>query len=60
MAWELGVYDDHPFGNLRRLQDEIFRAVRLVVDTGLHHQRWTREQAITFMADATDNPNPQW
>ena len=34
-------------------RDEMFRAVRLVVDTGLHHKRWTREQAISFMARAT-------
>jgi uncharacterized protein (DUF885 family) len=55
VAWELGVYEDDPYGNLGRLQDELFRAVRLVVDTGLHHKRWSREQAIAFMADATGN-----
>ncbi len=50
---ELGAYKDDPLGDLGRLQDELFRAVRLVVDTGLHHKRWTREQAIRFMQDAT-------
>ena len=55
VAWELGVYEDDPYGNLGRLQDELFRAVRLVVDTGLHHKRWSREQAIAFMAEATGN-----
>jgi len=35
--------------NLGRLQAEMFRAVRLVVDTGMHRKRWTREQAIDFM-----------
>jgi uncharacterized protein (DUF885 family) len=53
IAAELGYYDDDPFGDLGRLQDELFRGVRLVVDTGLHHKRWTREQAIAFMQGAT-------
>jgi uncharacterized protein (DUF885 family) len=50
---ELGVYENDPLGNLGRLQDELFRAVRLVIDTGLHHKRWTREQAIRTMRDIT-------
>jgi uncharacterized protein (DUF885 family) len=53
MMAERGVYDDDPLGNLGRLQDELFRAVRLIVDTGLHHKRWTREQAIRTMRDVT-------
>lgn len=48
LAWEAGFQKD-PLDNLGRLQAELFRAVRLVVDTGLHHQRWTREQAIDYM-----------
>ena len=52
LAWELGFQDD-PLDNLGRLQAEMFRAVRLVVDTGLHAQRWTREQAIAYMQDKT-------
>ncbi len=52
LAWELG-YQDDPYDNLGRLQDELLRAVRLVVDTGLHNQRWSREQAIEYMADTT-------
>jgi uncharacterized protein (DUF885 family) len=55
VAWELGMYEDDAYGNLGRLQDELFRAVRLAVDTGLHHKRWTREQAIAFMSDVTGN-----
>ena len=50
---ELGAYRDDPLGDLGRLQDELFRAVRLVVDTGLHHKRWTREEAIAWMLNAT-------
>lgn len=49
LATELGVYRNDPFGDLGRLQAEIFRAVRLVVDTGIHVQRWTRRQAIDYM-----------
>ena len=50
---ELGFYKDDPLADLGRLQDELFRAVRLVVDTGLHHKRWTREAAIRTMQDIT-------
>jgi uncharacterized protein (DUF885 family) len=50
---ELGVYKDDPYGDLGRLRDEMFRAVRLVVDTGIHYKRWPREQAIAYMADKT-------
>jgi uncharacterized protein (DUF885 family) len=50
---ERGAYADDPLGDLGRLQDELFRAIRLVIDTGLHHKRWTREQAIRTMRDMT-------
>jgi uncharacterized protein (DUF885 family) len=50
---ESGAYEDDPFGDLGRLQDELFRAVRLVVDTGLHHKRWSREKAIDYMQSVT-------
>jgi len=53
LAYELGFYDDDPFGNLGRLQAEMFRAVRLVVDTGIHYKKWTREEAIDFMVANT-------
>ena len=49
LAAEIGLYKDDPFGDLGRLQAEMFRAVRLVVDTGLHAKGWTREQAIDYM-----------
>jgi uncharacterized protein (DUF885 family) len=38
-----------PADNIGRLTAELFRAVRLVVDTGIHHNRWTREEAIDYM-----------
>lgn len=55
LAQELG-YEKDPFDDLGRLRDEQFRAVRLVVDTGMHYKRWTREQAIAYMIDKTGMP----
>jgi uncharacterized protein (DUF885 family) len=52
LGWEMGFEND-PLDNLGRLQAEMFRAVRLVVDTGIHRKHWTREQAITYMRDET-------
>ena len=49
----MGMYDDDPLGDLGRLQAELYRAVRLVVDTGLHHKHWTREQAIDYFHKTT-------
>ena len=59
LAWELGFYKDDPFGNLGRLQAEMFRSVRLVVDTGIHHKRWTRQQAIDYMVANTGMPTSE-
>ncbi|MEN1944358.1 DUF885 domain-containing protein [Luteimonas sp. MJ293] len=53
VAAEMGVYEDDPLGELGRLQAEMFRAVRLVVDTGLHRKRWSRGQAMDYMGDKT-------
>jgi uncharacterized protein (DUF885 family) len=55
LAWELGFQDD-PFDNVGRLQSELFRAVRLVVDTGIHANKWTRQQAIDYMLTNTGMP----
>src|SRR6185503_10764237 len=53
LADELGVYADNPLGRIGYLQSAAFRASRLVVDTGIHHKRWSREQAIQSMMEAT-------
>ena len=53
LAWELGAYQDDAYGNLGRLQEELFRAARLVVDTGIHARRWTTEQAVNYMMETT-------
>ena len=52
LADELGVYADHPIERLGYLQSLAFRAGRLVVDTGIHAKRWTRQQAQTWLAEA--------
>lgn len=52
LAWERG-FEPEPLDNLGRLRDEMLRAVRLVVDTGIHAQRWSRERAIAYMSEHT-------
>lgn len=49
LAKELGMYKDDVYGDIGRLQSELFRSARLVVDTGLHYKKWSREQAISWM-----------
>ena len=53
LAWELGWYDDDPYGNMGRLSDEMMRAVRLVVDTGIHAMGWSYDQAVDYFAANT-------
>ena len=52
LALEAGLAED-PYDELGVLQSELFRAVRLVVDTGMHYKRWSREEAIAYMKGVT-------
>ena len=54
MAAQEGWYEGDPEGLLGQLDDELFRARRLVVDTGLHAMRWTRQQAIDYGIEASE------
>ena len=53
LAEEMGFYQDDPMGKLGKLQSEMFRATRLVVDTGMHAKHWSREEAIAYMRAKT-------
>jgi uncharacterized protein (DUF885 family) len=57
LADELGAYESDSVGRLGYLQSIAFRACRLVVDTGIHAKRWTREQAVQFFVDVNGS-NP--
>jgi uncharacterized protein (DUF885 family) len=59
LADELGVYADNPLGRAGFLQSFLFRAARLVVDTGLHTKRWSREQATDYMVRTTGFARPR-
>ncbi|MBO9546387.1 DUF885 family protein [Caulobacter sp.] len=51
LAVEMGIYKSDPRGHIGMLHDALFRAVRLVVDSGMHHKKWSREQAVKYMAE---------
>ncbi|MDB5444825.1 MAG: hypothetical protein JWQ97_142 [Phenylobacterium sp.] len=56
LAKEMGVYEHDPLGEIGYLQAALFRAARLVVDTGIHQMRWSREKAIATMAEIDGEP----
>lgn len=56
LAKDMGFYTD-PYSDFGRLGMELWRACRLVVDTGIHDKRWSREQAIKYLKDNTPNPD---
>ena len=53
LAYEAGLYEGMPMRNFGRLAEEMKRAVRLVVDTGMHHKQWPLEQSIEYMTANT-------
>jgi uncharacterized protein (DUF885 family) len=59
LADELGVYANDPLGRVGFLQSFLFRAARLVVDTGLHSKNWSREQATDYMVATTGFARPR-
>ncbi len=51
LADEMGMYEGDPWGKIGQLHDAMFRGVRLVVDSGMHAKKWSREQAIKYFVD---------
>ena len=56
LAAEMGEYEGDPLGHIGQLHASMYRAVRLVVDTGLHSKRWTRDQAIAYFTESLGDP----
>jgi uncharacterized protein (DUF885 family) len=56
LAGEMGMYDDDPFGRIGYLHDALLRAARMVMDTGLHSQGWSREQAVRYFTQNQGDP----
>lgn len=54
---EAGMYDDDPWGHIGQLHDAMLRGVRLVVDTGMHAKKWSREQAVRYYIDKLGDPD---
>ncbi|MBE7216964.1 MAG: DUF885 family protein [Caulobacteraceae bacterium] len=57
LAEEMGMYEHDPLGRVGYLHDAMLRAVRLVIDTGVHDQRWTRERAVAYYTDTLGDPD---
>lgn len=60
LADEIGMYDNDPWGRIGYLQSFLFRAVRLVVDSGMHKHRWSRERGIQYMTEHLGEPESPW
>ena len=58
LALEMGMYEDDVLGHIGMLHDAMFRAVRLVVDSGMHSMRWGREQALEYYIAQIGDPEP--
>ncbi|MBU6373685.1 MAG: DUF885 family protein [Alphaproteobacteria bacterium] len=59
LAGELGLYEGRPGAEIGRLRSEMFRAARLVVDTGLHHYGWSQERAVAYMVNSGASRAPE-
>ena len=59
VAVEIGMYENDPFGAIGQLHDSMFRGVRLVVDSGMHGLKWSREKALKFYVDTLGNPESE-
>jgi uncharacterized protein (DUF885 family) len=57
LAVEMGMYDHDPLGHIGQLHDAMWRGIRLVVDTGMHAMKWSREQAVRYFADNAGDPD---
>ena len=57
LAEEMGMYATDPWGRIGYLHDALLRAARMVIDTGLHSQGWTREQAIKYFVENQGDPD---
>ncbi len=56
LAVEMGMYEGDPFGEIGQLHDALFRGVRLVVDSGMHAMKWSREKAVKYYTDVLGDP----
>ncbi len=56
LAVEMGLYDHDPLGQIGQLHDAMWRGIRLVVDSGMHAMKWSREKAIGYFADNAGDP----
>jgi len=57
VAVEMGMYKDDPLGEIGELHDAMWRGIRLVVDSGMHAMKWSREKAVRYFADTAGDPD---
>jgi uncharacterized protein (DUF885 family) len=56
LAVEMGLYENDPLGHIGQLHDAMWRGIRLVVDSGMHEMKWSREKAISYFASNAGDP----
>jgi uncharacterized protein (DUF885 family) len=56
LADDMGLYTDDPLGRIGYLQSMLFRAARVVTDTGIHRMKWSRQQAVDYLTGVTGQP----